>query len=44
MPTIDTVIRWTLRTHSGRIALFAALAWLGLHFLAELLAEGNNQE
>ena len=32
-PTIDAVIRWTLRTHSGRIALFAAWAWLGLHFL-----------
>lgn len=33
MPTIDAVLRWTLRTHSGRIALFATWAWLGLHFL-----------
>ncbi len=33
VPTIDTAIRWTLRTNSGRIALFAVWAWLGLHFL-----------
>jgi len=33
IPTIDATIRWALRTHSGRIALFAVWAWLGLHFL-----------
>ncbi len=31
--TIGDVIDWVLQTRSGRIALFAAWAWLGLHFL-----------
>jgi hypothetical protein len=33
IPTLDDVVRWTLRTRSGRIGLFAAWAWMGLHFL-----------
>lgn len=33
IPRLDTVVRWTLRTRSGRIGLFAAWAWMGLHFL-----------
>jgi len=33
IPTLDTVVRWVLRTRSGRIGLFAAWAWMGLHFL-----------
>ncbi len=31
--TVGDVIDWILQTRSGRIALFAAWAWLGLHFL-----------
>jgi len=31
--TFDELIRRLLRTRSGRIALFAAWAWLGVHFL-----------
>lgn len=30
---IGDVIDWVLQTRSGRIALFAGWAWLGLHFL-----------
>jgi len=33
IPRLDTVVRWVLRTRSGRIGLFAAWAWMGLHFL-----------
>jgi hypothetical protein len=33
VPTVDQVLRWVLQTRSGRIAVFAAWAWLGLHFL-----------
>ncbi len=31
--TVGDVIDWILQTRSGRIALFAGWAWLGLHFL-----------
>jgi len=31
--TFDGLVRSLLRTRSGRIALFAAWAWLGVHFL-----------
>jgi len=30
---VGDVFEWILGTRSGRIALFAAWAWLGLHFL-----------
>jgi hypothetical protein len=33
VPRLNTVVCWALRTRSGRVALFAAWAWLGLHFL-----------
>jgi hypothetical protein len=33
VPRLDTVVRWVLRTRSGRIGVFAAWAWMGLHFL-----------
>jgi hypothetical protein len=33
VPTVDQALRWVLQTRSGRIAIFAAWAWLGLHFL-----------
>ncbi len=33
IPTVGVAFRWALQTHSGRIALFAAWAWMGLHFL-----------
>jgi hypothetical protein len=33
VPTLDTLVRWTLRSRSGRIALLASWAWMGLHFL-----------
>ena len=33
LPRPGDVFAWTLRTSSGRIALFAVWAWLGLHFL-----------
>lgn len=33
LPPWSTVIRWALGTRSGRIGLFAAWAWVGLHFL-----------
>ncbi len=33
IPTFDTLVRWALRTRSGRIGVFAAWAWMGLHFL-----------
>lgn len=31
--TFGQLLAWTLHTRSGRLALFAAWAWLGLHFL-----------
>jgi hypothetical protein len=33
IPTLDQTLRWVLQTRSGRIAIFAAWAWMGLHFL-----------
>jgi hypothetical protein len=33
VPTFGTMVRWALRTRSGRIGVFAAWAWMGLHFL-----------
>jgi Family of unknown function (DUF6186) len=33
VPRLDTLVRWVLRTRSGRIGIFAAWAWMGLHFL-----------
>lgn len=33
VPTLSDLVRWVLRTRSGRIGIFAAWAWLGLHFL-----------
>lgn len=33
IPTLDRMVAWTLHTRSGRIGLFSAWAWLGLHFL-----------
>ncbi len=33
IPTFGSVVRWALHTRSGRIGLFAAWAWTGLHFL-----------
>lgn len=33
VPTMDRLVRWILRTRSGRVALWAGWAWLGLHFL-----------
>jgi hypothetical protein len=33
VPTLDTLVRWVLQTRSGRIGVYAAWAWIGLHFL-----------
>jgi Family of unknown function (DUF6186) len=30
---LGKVVRWALRTPSGRIGIFAFWAWAGLHFL-----------
>ncbi len=34
IPTLGEVTDWVLQTRSGRIALFATWAWLGLHLVA----------
>jgi hypothetical protein len=31
--TFDQILTWALHTRSGRLGIFAAWAWLGLHFL-----------
>ncbi|MGA7271016.1 MAG: DUF6186 family protein [Acidimicrobiia bacterium] len=31
--TFDKILTWALHTRSGRLGIFAAWAWLGLHFL-----------
>lgn len=31
--SLDTVLRWALHTRSGRIGIFSAWAWAGVHFL-----------
>lgn len=31
--TFDQILTWALHTRSGRLGVFAAWAWLGLHFL-----------
>lgn len=33
IPTLAETLRWVLSTRSGRIAIFATWAWMGLHFL-----------
>lgn len=31
--TFGQILTWALHTRSGRLGVFAAWAWLGLHFL-----------
>lgn len=31
--TLGRILTWALHTRSGRLGIFAAWAWLGLHFL-----------
>jgi uncharacterized protein YceK len=34
VPSLGTVLRWVMRTRSGRVGVMVGWAWLGVHFLA----------
>jgi Family of unknown function (DUF6186) len=34
IPPLGAVLRWAMRTRSGRIGVMAGWAWLGIHFFA----------
>ncbi len=34
IPSLGTLFRGVMRTHSGRVGVLAGWAWLGLHFWA----------
>jgi hypothetical protein len=34
IPPLGAVLRWAMRTRSGRIGVVAGWAWLGIHFFA----------
>jgi Family of unknown function (DUF6186) len=34
IPPLGDVLRWVMRTRSGRVGVIAGWAWIGVHFFA----------
>jgi hypothetical protein len=34
VPPLGDVLRWAMRTRSGRVGVIAGWAWIGIHFFA----------